>query len=452
MTSLLASSLILVIFFCNVNVSHSIKFPKLDKLKLFRNGLFRQQATTAVPPITSPKSVRESLNVRIDDQWYDLSGWRKGHPAGEHWIDMYNNRDATEVMQGFHSDEAMKMLQRMPKSKSAEELEKVTPEVTSVSRNFRALRKKLVEDGWWKRDYLHEARLLAIWAGLFITGLTVAKSTPLLGLGLLTLANTNAGWLGHDYIHGTDKFSRSLRNFAALTAGMSPTWWSDKHNKHHAVPNEVGVDEDLDTEPVLYVMPPHASKDHPLRKFQHIYLPLAFSIMFLVWRIDSMKVCLNDAKNGFKRKTQWELALQLAHYGLLAAFVPVPVIVGHVFLSGLISAIIVTVTHQSEDLFYEFNPDFVLAQFQSTRNAECHTIFSDWLWGGMQWQLEHHLFPSMPRSRYPAVAKVVKQFAVENNIEYRTMGEFALIKKNWDMYKAIGATPAVPDGAARIAA
>jgi len=434
-------------------MTYSIKFPLIDKLKLFRNGMFKQQASTIVPPTSvsssSPKATRNALNVRIDDNWYDLSGWRKAHPAGEHWIDMYNNRDATEVMQGFHSDDSLKMLQRLPKSKAPEELQKMTPEVTTVSRNFRALRKKLVEEGWWKRDYFHEARLLAIWAGLFLTGLTVARSNPWLGLGLLTLANTNAGWLGHDYIHGVDKFGHSLRNFAAFTAGMSPTWWSDKHNKHHAVPNEWGVDEDLDTEPVLHVLPPNTSKDHPLRKFQHIYLPLAFSLMFLVWRIDSMKVCINDAKNGFKRKTQWELALQLAHYGVLAAFVPIPVIVGHVFLSGLISAIIVTVTHQSEDLFFEFNPDFVLAQFQSTRNAECQTVFSDWLWGGMQWQLEHHLFPSMPRSRYPAVAKVVKQFAAENNIEYRTMDEFKLIKKNWDLYKLVAESPSAPDGASR---
>ena len=49
-------------------------------------------------------------------------------------------------------------------------------------------------------------------------------------------------------------------------------------------------------------------------------------------------------------------------------------------MAGLMTAIIVTVTHQSEDLFFEFNPDFVTSQFLSTRNAKCNTIFSDWLW------------------------------------------------------------------------
>ena len=55
------------------------------------------------------------LNIRIDDNWYDLTLWRQAHPAGTHWIDAYNNSDATEVMYGFHSDAALNMVPRLPK-------------------------------------------------------------------------------------------------------------------------------------------------------------------------------------------------------------------------------------------------------------------------------------------------------------------------------------------------
>merc|ERR1711965_448396 len=52
----------------------------------------------------APKAAKkERLNVRIDDEWYDLTGFRAAHPAGSHWIDAYNNQDATEVLYGFHS-------------------------------------------------------------------------------------------------------------------------------------------------------------------------------------------------------------------------------------------------------------------------------------------------------------------------------------------------------------
>merc|ERR1740130_2036160 len=47
---------------------------------------------------------KTSLDVRIHGDWYDLTGWRKAHPAGVHWIDWYDGRDATEVMDAFHSE------------------------------------------------------------------------------------------------------------------------------------------------------------------------------------------------------------------------------------------------------------------------------------------------------------------------------------------------------------
>ena len=113
------------------------------------------------------------------------------------------------------------------------------------------------------------------------------------------------------------------------------------------------------------------------------------SLLFYVWKIDSLKLVIKDAMNGFKRKTQYEFAGLLLHYTILYNFVPLSSIIAYTFLSGLITAIIVTVTHQSEELFTKHNPDFVEAQLLSTRNAKCHNIFTDWLWGGMQYQLEH---------------------------------------------------------------
>ena len=358
----------------------------------FKQRLAFKMAVTLEPEI---KKARQSLDVRIHDKWYDLSGWRQRHPAGEHWIDLYKNRDATEVVHAFHSEEAMKMFESLPKSKNAVKLENESPRVSQLSLNFRKLRLELERDGWWQRDYFHEAKLIGIWASLFASGLFFAKSVPIAATFLLALANTAAGWIGHDYIHGVDKFSFSLRNFASFAAGMSPTWWSDKHNKHHAVPNEVGVDEDLATEPFLYVYPPAPKKDSFMRKIQHWVMPVPFSFLFILWRLDSAILCFKDALSGFKRKTYWETLLQIAHYSILVKLVPLPVVVGQLLLAGFVTAIIVTVTHQSEDLFFEHNDDFVDSQFRSTRNAKCRNAFTSWLWGGMQWQLEHHLFPSM---------------------------------------------------------
>lgn len=192
-----------------------------------------EEAVCVEIPACDEQICRTSLDVRIHGKWYDLSGWRAAHPAGPHWIDWYDGRDATEVMDGFHSAKGRKMYQRLPASKpdSVAMLAAVTPPDSSTQLAFRDLRSQLETDGWWERDMIHEATQIGIWAALVLTAGTLAHILPPLSCFLLALSMTAAGWLGHDYIHGVDKFAFAIRNFAAVAAGLAPTWWSDKHNK-----------------------------------------------------------------------------------------------------------------------------------------------------------------------------------------------------------------------------
>lgn len=393
------------------------------------------------------ESCRTTLDVRIHGEWFDLSGWRKAHPAGTHWIDWYDGRDATEVMDAFHSQKARGMWQRLPKTKAATvaQLEASVPADSDTQMAFRELRSQLEEDGWWERDYVHEAKLFAIWAGLITTAAVSAQTLPIVSVVFTGLAMTAAGWLGHDYIHGVDKFSDKMRIFTAVAAGLGPTWWSDKHNKHHALTNEQGVDEDVATDPFLFTWAPDPKYDSPLRKIQHLIFFVPFSALFALWRVDTMKVIVSaveEKRPGAKN----ELYALLAHYFILLSILPFNVWMPAVFLSGLLSALIVTPTHQSEELFEDYQADFVTAQFQSTRNAVMTNPFSEWLWGGMQYQLEHHLFPTMPRSKYPALREILMKFAEDNNIPggYRESGEFEILKMNWDLYKRVAEADAVP--------
>ena len=188
-------------------------------------------------PACDEEECRTSLDVRIHGEWYDLSGWRKAHPAGDHWIDWYDGRDATEVMDGFHSEKGRQMYKRLPKSaeSTVQALEQTVPPDSPTQIAFRKLREELEEEGYWERDLGHEARLLGIWASLVVGAAATVNSVPLVSTFCLGLSMTAAGWLGHDYIHGVDKFADRLRNFAGVAAGLQPTWWSDKHNKHHAL-------------------------------------------------------------------------------------------------------------------------------------------------------------------------------------------------------------------------
>ena len=229
-----------------------------------------------------------------------------------------------------------------------------------------------------------------------------------------------------------------MRNFAALAAGLGPAWWSEKHNKHHALTNEQGVDEDIATDPFLYTWAPDPSQDSPLRKIQHYIFWIPFSFLFALWRVDSLKVAIDGVEQK-RPNAKSELYALLAHYLVLLSVFPVDVWFPAIFVSGLLSALIVTPTHQSEEMFEEFQPDFVEAQFMSTRNAVTTNPFSEWIWGGMQYQLEHHLFPSMPRNRYPQLRDRLIQFAKDNNIPggYRESGEWEILKMNWELYKRV---------------
>jgi hypothetical protein len=66
------------------------------------------------------------------------------------------------------------------------------------------------------------------------------------------------------------------------------------------------------------------------------------------------------------------------------------------------------VSHQTEELLVAHEHDWVLNQFLTTRDARTANAFSEWLWGGMQYQLLHHLFPDMPRYKYPALRPKVE--------------------------------------------
>ncbi|CAB9508157.1 Acyl-lipid (9-3)-desaturase [Seminavis robusta] len=392
---------------------------------------------------------RTSLDVRIHGTWYDLSGWRKAHPAGTHWIDWYDGRDATEVMDAFHSEKGRSMVQRLPKSvePTATMLDSLAPPDTKLQIAFRKFRTELEAEGWWERDTSMDVKLIGIWGSLVLVAAATAHTVAPFSIMALSLSFTAAGWLGHDYCHGVDDWSVRLRNFAAVAAGLLPTWWVDKHNKHHAMTNEKGVDEDIATDPFLYQWAPDPADDSPLRKIQHYSFLVAFSFMFALWRYDSINSAIANLKKN-RMHAEEEMKGLLIHYAVLLTVFPVGVWVPAVFISGLMSALIVTPTHQSEELFDEFQPDWVAAQFLSTRNAVTTNPFSEWLWGGMQYQLEHHLFPSMPRAKYPALRNRLKKFAEDNEIPggYRESGEFEILKMNRDLYKKIAKSPAV-DGA-----
>lgn len=391
-----------------------------------------QQRAVKTPP-------SELVNIRYRGTWYDVTKWRRTHSAGPHWLDWFDKRDATEIIDGLHSTHSRQMTTRLPKAKPelAAQLEANTAPDSDVQLAFRELFDKLLAEGWWERDWFFEASQLSIWASLFFGAAFTAHDKPEVSFVLLAMSFVGGGWLGHDYIHGLDKFSKNMRLFLPVTTGLCGRWWSDKHNKHHALTNEIGVDEDMATDPILYTWAPDPVQDSPLRKFQHYFFWIPFTALFGVWRVDSL---IAAAKNVELERpgAQEELNCILFHYAVIVAFFPIQVFLPAVLLAGLTSAFVVTSTHQSEEKFTEYIPDHVTRQFLCTRSVVMSNPISGWIWGGMQYQIEHHLFPSIPRSKLPALKPIIEKFAKDNNVDggYRESGEFEILRMNWETYRA----------------
>jgi fatty acid desaturase len=109
----------------------------------------------------------------------------------------------------------------------------------------------------------------------------------------------------------------------------------------------------------------------------------------------------------------------------------VQVAIGSILVGGFLVAIIVTATHQSEEMLFDSNRPFIETQFLTTCDASCENFLMEWLWGGMQYQLEHHLFPTMPKYKYAQLRPILQKWAKENGLEYRCDSVWKIWHRNY---------------------
>lgn len=379
--------------------------------------------------LTYPHDYKSKLAkcvIRIEDHWYDCTAWRHTHPGGAQIIDKFHEVDATDAFFSIHSVEAIAKLSKM----KSRPVSSTVTERSTVSRDFAELRHRLEREGWFQRNWWREIvfNLLPLLL-MVVVGSWISRSHSLLATVLIGLAMQQAGWVGHDHTHGRGKISLV---FSAATAGLingfSPRWWSHKHNMHHTFPNRKEFDSDIHNEPILHLWFPSKENDKWFRRYQHLYFPLAYSFLYLSWRIQSLQFALGS-------KDSIERTLIAVNYMWLACL-PYYVSIGSILLGGLFVAIVVTVNHQTEEVIETDSPyDFVVDQFRSTRGVACPDAFSEYFFGGLQYQLEHHLFPTMPKERYPKLRPIINQFAQDHKLQCHLSGISEIIRLNYEVMK-----------------
>jgi fatty acid desaturase len=273
-----------------------------------------------------------------------------------------------------------------------------------------------------------------------------------LGMLVLGLHYPRTGYLGHDVAHGQwgprgETKARIMLWLVSLAQGYGPTWWVEKHELHHAFPNACRVEKDGTRAPIDGDIdsPPWLVWDKSLAQYNakarqsglgralsfllpRFQVPLFFpllSIARLNWSWQSIDVAV--------KKKQWaEATLSVAHwilgFTLAGILTPGPAWTGWLWflgaqlLGGFILAFVFVLNHTGMEVYDAAEAKgFYDRQARSTRNTPS-SPFRDWLTGGLNSQVEHHMFPSLSRRHLAKMREATKAAMLECGYAYVTLG------------------------------
>ena len=311
--------------------------------------------------------------------------------------------------------------------------------------SYKDLKAQVVQDGllngrpvYYAIKFLYTLGGLAllVWALLAIDWLPAR-----IGLVLAcALAWAQVGFLGHDLGH-RQVFGKAWVNDAwglltgNVVLGMSIGWWRDKHNAHHANPNVADIDPDLDI-PVLAF----SEEDAQTRRgFARKVLPFQAALFLPFVSLSSIDFQLSSIRYQFQGSSKsrgrraLELTLLLAHKGvyiggLLLIFGPWGLAIGaaHQACLGIVLGTAFAPNHKGMPMVDDsMKDDFLRKQVLTARNVrgpKLLTNFVDWWYGGLNYQIEHHLFPAMPRCNLGHARALTIKFCDHHNISYHETG------------------------------
>ena len=247
----------------------------------------------------------------------------------------------------------------------------------------------------------------------------------------VALVLTQFAFLGHDGAHrqifATHTSNEwAARIFAALLTGLSYGWWMGKHNKHHQAPNKRGTDTDIESDVVSFHEEAAASRRGLLRwataRQGWWFIPL---LLLAGWNLHADSVRSLVSGRGTKRR--WvDSSLILVHWAAYLTFLVLVLGpgIGAAFLAVHMGAFGVSMggafapNHVGMPIVArETKVDFIRRQVLMSRNIS-GGWFVDLFMGGLNFQVEHHLFPSMPRPNLRQAQPFVRQFCLDHGIEY----------------------------------
>mmetsp|Transcript_23965 Transcript_23965/g.32971 ORF Transcript_23965/g.32971 Transcript_23965/m.32971 type:complete len:445 (-) Transcript_23965:304-1638(-) len=403
----------------------------------------------------------ETKEVLINGRFYDVSDFR--HPGGSILKFLAGSgADATPSYKEFHlrSQKADKYLKGLPSREATKaELEHAVSlsqltsteteksksnsgplsslnKVEALDKDFKQLRADLTAEGFFKPNLLHvtwrcvEIVGMVAMAGMFLVGDILALQV--LGFLMLAIAQGRCGWLMHEGGHysmtGKISIDRRLQEFIyGFGCGMSGAWWRNQHNKHHATPQKLQHDVDLATLPLMAFnsrVPKHGN----VKGLQALWLKYQ---AFLFFPVTSFLVGLGwtlflHPRHSARSAHYFELTSMAARYlcfyaafggkfGAAGAFAlymgSFATACNYIFINFSVSHTHLPVSESSDFLHW------VVYAAAHTTNIKDSRLCTWWM-AFLNFQIEHHLFPSMPQYNHPKISPRVKALFEKHGLVY----------------------------------
>ncbi|ASQ95919.1 delta fatty acid desaturase [Streptomyces sp. 11-1-2] len=254
---------------------------------------------------------------------------------------------------------------------------------------------------------------------------------------VLAFAFTQCGFRGHEaghrqLFHGKRANDATGLVFGNLFIGLGFGWWMAKHNRHHAHPNQVGRDPDIETGAVVFI--DHEARGrtgvagfitrHQARLFFPMLLLEGWALHVATFR------ALRRGRTSAPAPLPVEVLALLVHVAayltvvlvVLSPLKALAFVVVQQALFGLYMGVSFAPNHKGMAMLGEHDrPDFLRGQVLTSRNVRGGQVI-DFVLGGLNYQIEHHLFPSMPRTALPAAQPLIRAYCAKLALPYEQTG------------------------------
>lgn len=311
--------------------------------------------------------------------------------------------------------------------------------------------------------------LVLSWAILSYS-LLVFANLPLWGILLSTISLTmSLNGIGfnimHDGVHGGYSNRPVINKLMGLSMdliGGSSYFWYWKHNYlHHSYPNITGHDDDIEAG-IFARFSPH-QKRYFFHRYQHLYIWFLYGFLAIKWHLfDDFQSYYTKKINGhhIKRPKCWDAIIffggKLCFFTIAfiipSLFYPITyVLLFYVliaFLQGAKMAIVLQLAHCNEEAEFpmhgseneqKIETTWIVHQLRTTSDFARNNRFLTWYVGGLNFQVEHHLFPKICHINYPAISDIVAKTCVEYKVIYFSYDSFiAGLRSHYEWLRYLG--------------